>query len=90
MTDITANLFVIVHLSKAKLGLFLDGNSFLIASTVNVYFLRDIFLRVLANGTTNSLCNTLYHSRSLEFDTALHGISAETKPNMRYLFQVSW
>jgi hypothetical protein len=90
MTDVIANLFVDVHLSKAKLTLFVDGNYFLIASTVSVYSLQQILLRVLAEGTTNSLCNTLYDRRSLRFDIAFHGICAETKPNMRFLAASVW
>jgi hypothetical protein len=85
-----ASLFVDVHLSKAKLTLFLDGNCFLIASTVSVYSLRQILLRVLADGNTNSRHNALYDRHSSRFDIAFHGICAETKRNMRYRFQVSW
>jgi len=90
MTDVIANLFVDVHPSKAKLTLFVDGNCFLIASTVSVYSLRQILLRVLANGNTNSLCNALYDRLSWRFDIGFHGICAETKPNVRYRFKVSW
>jgi len=90
MTDVIANLSVDVHPSKAKLTSFVDGNCFLIASTVRVYSLRQILLRVLADGNTNSLRNALCDSRSSKFDIALHGICAKTKPNMRYRFQVSW
>jgi hypothetical protein len=90
MTNITANLFIDVHPSKAKLTSFLDGNCSLIASTVSVYSLRPILLRVLAAGNTNSLRNALYDRRSSRFDIAFHGICAATKPNMRYRFQVSW
>jgi len=84
------NRFVDVHSSRAKLILFLDGNCFLSASTVSVYSLWQILLRVLADGNTNSLRNTLYDCCSSRFDIAFHGIWAETKPNMRYRFQVSW
>jgi len=83
MTNIIANLFVDVHPSKAKLTLFLDGNCFLIAFTVSVYSLRQILLRVLADGYTKSLHNALYDRRSTRFDFVFHGIWAETKPNMR-------
>ena len=60
MTDDTAHLFVDVHLSKAKLTLPLNGNCFLIASTVGVYSLRHILLRVLVNSNTNPCRNALY------------------------------
>jgi hypothetical protein len=63
MTDVIANLIVDVHLSKAKQTLFVDGDCFLIASTVSVYSLRHILLRVLADGNTNSLCNAFYDRR---------------------------
>jgi len=74
MTDVIANLFVDVHPSKAKLSLFLDGSCFLIASTVGMYSLRQILLRVLADGNTNVLCNALYDHRSLRLDITFHGI----------------
>ena len=90
MTDVIADLFLDVHPSKAKLTLFVDGNCFLIAFTVSVYSLRQILLRVLADGNTNSLRNALHDCRSSRFDIEFHGISAEKKPNMRYRFQVSW
>jgi len=44
MTDVIANLFLDVHQSKAKLSIFLDGNCFVIASTVSVYFLQQMLL----------------------------------------------
>jgi len=90
MTDLIANLFVDVHLSRAKLTLFVDGNCFLVASTVSVYSLRQISLRVLADGNTDWLHNALYDHCSWKFDIAFHGICAETKPNMRNWFLVSW
>jgi hypothetical protein len=74
MTNVTANLFVDVHPSKAKLTSFLDGNCFLIASTVSVYSLRPILLRVQAAGTTNSLRNALYDHRNSTFDITFHGL----------------
>jgi hypothetical protein len=89
MTDVNVNLFLDVHPSKAKLTLFLDGNCFLIASTVSVYSLRQILLRVLADGNTKSLRNALYTRHSSRFDIAFDGIWAETKPNMRWWFQLS-
>jgi len=83
MTDVIANLFVEVHPSKAKLTLFLVGNCFLIASTVSEYSLRQMLLRVLADGSTSLLRNALYDRRSSRFDIAFHGIWAETNPNIR-------
>ena len=74
MTDITDNLFLDVHPSNDKLTLFLDGNSFLIASTVSVYSLWQVLLRVLADGNTNLLCNALYECRSSMFDIVFHGM----------------
>jgi len=74
MTDVMANLFVDVHPSKAKFTLFLDGNCFLIASTVSEYSLQQMLLWVLADGSTSLLHNTLYDRRSSRFDIALHGI----------------
>jgi hypothetical protein len=78
-----ANLFVDVHPSKAKLTLFCIGNCFLIASTVSVYSLRQMLLRVVADGSTRSSRNALYDRRSSKFDIAFHGICAETNPNIR-------
>jgi len=74
MTDVIANAFVEVQPSKAKLTLFLDGNCFLIASTVSEYSLRQMLLRVLADGSTSSLRNALYDRRSSRFDIVFHGL----------------
>jgi len=85
-----ANLFIDVHLSKDKLTLFRDGNCFLIASTVSAYSLWQMLLRVVADGSTRSLRNASYDHHSSRFDIACHGIWADTNPNMRYRFNVSW
>jgi len=85
-----ANLFVDVHLSKAKLTLFRTSNCFLIASSVSAYSLRQMLLRVVADGSSRSSRNALYDRRSSTFDIAFHGICAETNPNMRLQFHVSW
>jgi len=85
-----ANLFVDVHPSKAKLTLFRNGNCVLIASTVSAYSLRQMLLRVVADGSTRSSRNALYDRCSSRFDIAFHGICAETNPNMRYRFHMSW
>jgi hypothetical protein len=74
MTDVIPNLFVDIHPSKAKLTLFLDGNCFLIASTVSEDSLRQRLLRVLADGTTSSLRNALYDGRSSMFEIAFQGM----------------
>jgi len=74
MTDVMANVFVDVYPSKAILTLFRDGNCFLIASTVRVYSLRQILLRVVADGSIRSLRKALYDRRSSRFDTAFDGI----------------
>jgi len=84
-----ANLFINVHLSKAKLPLFRDGNYFLIASTFSAYSPQQMLLRFGADSSNRSSRNTLYDRRSSRFDIAFHGMSAETNPNMRYRFHVS-
>jgi len=83
MTDVIANLFIDLHLSNAKLTLFLDGNCFLIASTVSVYSLQQILLRVLPEGNTNLLPNALYERHSSRFDMSFIVIWAKTNANMR-------
>jgi hypothetical protein len=74
MSDVIANLFINVHLSKAKLTLFLDGNCILIASTVSEYSLRQIVLMVQADGYTKSLGNALYEHFNSRFDIAFQAI----------------
>jgi len=83
MTDVMASLFVEVHSSKAKLTLFRNGNCFLIASTLSAYSLRQLLLRVVADGRTRWSRNAFYDRRSSRFHIAFHRISAETNPNMR-------
>ena len=46
--------------------------------------------RVVADGGTRLSCNALYDCRSSRYDIAFYGISAETNPNMRWRFHVSW
>jgi len=82
MTDVMVSLLVDVHSSKAKQTSFDDGNCFVIASTVSVYSLQQMWLRVVADGSTRSLLNASYDRRSLGFDTARQGISADTNSNM--------
>jgi len=74
MTDLMASLFVDVHPSKAELTLFLEGNCVLIAFTVSVYFLQQMLLSMLVDGSTNSLCNGLYDCPSSKFDIPFPGI----------------
>jgi len=67
-------MFADVFPSKAKLTSFLDGNYFLIASTVSHYSFRQMLLSMLPDGSTNSLFNALYDRRSSRFDFVFHGI----------------
>jgi len=83
MTDVMANLFVDVHPSKAKLTLFRIGSCFLISSTVSGNSLRQMLLRVVADGSSMSSRNALYDRRSSRFHIVFHGICAETNPNIR-------
>jgi len=84
-----ANFFIEVHLSTAKLTLYLASNCFWISSTVSAYSLRQMLLSVQAEGTTNLLRNGWYDHRSSRFVFAFHGIWADTHPKMRQQFQVS-
>jgi len=90
MTDIMASLFVDVHLSKAKQNWFRDGNCFLIAYTVSAYPFRQMFLGMVVEGSIRSVPKALYDCRSSWFDIVLNGIWAESHPNMRSWFHVSW
>jgi len=74
MTDDIAKFFLDVHLSKVKLTSFLDGNCFLIASTLSQYIIEQWLLRVLADRSTNSLHNAFYDHCSLRFEIAFHEI----------------
>jgi len=82
MTDIMANLFIDVHLSKAKLSLILDSICFLIVSNVGEYSLGQMMLMLLADGSTGLLRNALYDHRSPWFHLAFHWLWVETNPNM--------
>jgi len=83
MTDVMATWLVDVYLSKAKLTLFLHTSCFLITPTVSAYSLRQMLIMVVADGSTGLLRNALYDHRSLIFEIAFQGISAETNPNIR-------
>jgi len=82
MTDIMAGLFGDVHASKAKPTLLRDSKCLLIASTVSAYSLRQMLLRVVADGRTRSSRNALYDRCSSGLDIAFNGLWAETNPNM--------
>jgi len=83
MTDIISNLVVDVHPSGAKVTWFLEGNCVLIASSVAVYFHRQMLLTILADGSTNSLRDVLYNYCNSRYNTVLHEIEAEVNANMR-------
>ena len=74
MTGVMASLFVDIHLSKAKLTLFCDGNCFLIASIVSAYSLQQMLLRVIADSSWGSSHNALNDDHSFRFNIAFHGI----------------
>jgi len=74
MTDVIANLFINVHLCKAKLTLFLDGSYFQIAPTVSEYSLLQMFPKVLVDGSSSSPRNVLTDHHSLRFDILFHGL----------------
>jgi len=83
MTEVIASVFIDLHLSKATLTSFCDGNGVLIASKVCAYSLQQMLLRVVAEGSSSSLRNALYDCCSSRFDMAFQGIWAETNHNMR-------
>ena len=64
MTDVNTIFIVDVHPSEAKLTFLLDGDCFLITSTVSQYFFQQMMLRVLADGSTTSPHNGLNHCRN--------------------------
>jgi len=70
MTEVIANLFVDVHLSKPKLTLFLDGNCFVIPSTVSEYSLWQMLQRVREDGSTSSPSHASNDNRRSSLDTA--------------------
>jgi len=74
MTDDIADLFVDVHLSKVKLTSFLDGNCFVIASTVSEYSLWQMLVRVLADGNPSSQHNALNNHEISRFDIVFNGM----------------
>jgi len=78
-----AYLLFNIHPSKAKLTLFLDRNCLEIACTVSEYSLRQMLLRVLADGDRSLVCNALYNHRTSKFDKAFQAIWAKTHLNIR-------
>jgi len=54
-----ADLFIDVHLSKAQLTLFCDGNCSLNVATDNVYSLLRLSLMAVVDGSSSSLRNAL-------------------------------
>jgi hypothetical protein len=90
MTDVIVNLFVGVHPCKGILTLFLDGNCFLIESTVSECSLQQRMLRMLADEITSSLHNALYDRHSSRYEISFQPMLDETNFNMRYQFQVWW
>jgi len=74
MTHVIANLFVDVNPFNTKLTLFVDGNCFLIESTVSEYSRRQMLLRVLADGITRSQRHASNDRPSLKFDIDCHGM----------------
>jgi hypothetical protein len=74
MTNFIASLLDDVHSSKARQTLFRDGNCFQIAFPVSLYSLWQMLLRVVADGSTSCLRNTLYDRHSLKFDLAFQRI----------------
>jgi len=83
MTYIMASFSMDVHLSRAKLTLFRNGNCFPIAPTDSACSLWQMLREVVEEGSSRSLCNTLYDCHSSRFDIALHGIWAKPNPKMR-------
>jgi len=77
-----ASLLVDVHPSEAKLAVFRDSNCFLITSMVSAYTRQLMLTRVMADGSTRSLCNALYDHRSSRLDIAFLGTCAKPHPNM--------
>jgi len=83
MTDVIAILFVDVYLSKAKLTSFPDGNCILIESTLGEYCLRQMLLRMLADGSASSQQDAWYNCHSSKLHIAFHAIWGEIYRNIR-------
>jgi len=77
-----ACLFVDVNPSKAKLTVFDDGNSFLLARTGCACCLWEMFLSVMAEGSTKSRRNGWSDYRSSKFDVAFYLTWAERNDNL--------
>jgi len=85
-----SSLFDDVHPSNTKVSESSDGNCCPIVSLVGADFLRHMRLRVEPDGSTSSSRNAVYDCRSCRFGITFHGMWAETNPNMRYWFDMSW
>jgi hypothetical protein len=81
MTNVMARLFLDVQPSKAKQSLYLDGNCFLVAPTINEHSLGPMLISAIADGSTCWQRKALYGCRSSRLDIAFHRIWAETNPN---------
>jgi len=90
MSDVMASLLGHVHLCRAELNLFHNGNGFLIASTVSAYSLQQMLLMVGADNSTRSARKALFDRRSSRFDKAFHGMWTERNPNIGSRFHLSW
>jgi len=90
MSYVITSLFIDVHPSNVKITVFRHRNCIITASTVNKYSLGQLLSRVVADGRRWSLHNGLYHHHSSAFDIVFCGILAETNPNMKSRFHVSW
>jgi hypothetical protein len=67
-------VFVDVLPSEAVLNLYLDGNFFLIVSTVSEFSLLQFSLKLLAGGGNNSFHTELYDHCTSRFDIPFDAI----------------
>jgi len=89
MTVMPTNLFIDGDPSKDKYILFLDGNYFLIASTVSEYSLWQMSVRVLGYSGTISHRNVFYSHCTSWFHIVFHGIWNKTDPSIGYKMKAS-
>lgn len=83
------NLFVAVHLSKAKLTLYHDCNCNSIASTVSAKSCQKLLPRVIADSSTISSPNDFYDPHQSTYEISLYEISGKTKFNLRSWIHLS-
>jgi len=74
ITIVIANLFSNGHPSDTELTAFINSNCFLIKSGLTEESLQQMFLRVLADGSTTLLHNALYHCHSSRFEMEFQAI----------------